>query len=132
MELDQNEKYKRLFLCLDRWMVQREKGHRVIDYLEKCDIHTVAIYGMGRMGRCLFRELETSGMKVEYILDQRKLDNKLDVKQIPIDDKIPEVDAIIVTAIAEFYEIEKTICARTKNMVISLETIISELERMDS
>ena len=43
------------------------------------------------------------------------------------EEKFPDVDVIIVTAIAYYEDIEKLLSGKTKSRVISLEDVINEL-----
>lgn len=65
---------------------------------------------MGKMAKRLMTELRTSEkVKIIYGLDQMAniMDGELPIYSI--DEKLPKVDAIVVTIISEFAEIRETI-----------------------
>jgi hypothetical protein len=67
----QRDKYKKMVDCFERWMLIKEENKVLSDYLTKHSIKTVAIYGMGILGRHLLTELEKSNLEIKYIIDRR-------------------------------------------------------------
>lgn len=84
---------------------------------------TIAIYGMGDLGKMLYRKLSSSSIKVVYAIDRnpRRIDN--DLKVISPNDAFEEVDVIVVTIVAEFDAIKRLLETKTTNKIISIKDI---------
>ncbi len=130
MNNEMNNKYKNLFVLLDRWMMLENQGTHTKEYFEKYDYHKVAIYGMGRLGRWLVRTLKDASVDIVYAIDQRSNIDMLGVDKKNLEDELPDVDVVIVTAIEDFDDIELKICSRLNVNVVSLDEVIAELELM--
>lgn len=132
--VDKNEKlfeavnkYKLISGCLDEWMTLREQEINLSDYLKRYHYKRIAVYGMGILGRHLLYDLEKSGIVVAYIIDRRvELKHPwLDVKGP--DDDLEDIDAVVVTAIADFDEIFDALKPRIHCPIVSIAEIIQEL-----
>lgn len=69
----------------------------------------IAIYGMGKGGNWLFNILRDSKIKVKYTIDRNNNNLQLPIKCVSPDDISQDIDAIIVTPLAEFTAIRKHI-----------------------
>lgn len=123
---DMYEKIRKIRNCLDRWMVLKEEKRNVAEYLYRFDIKTVAIYGMGILGRHLLAELKESPVKIECLID-RNWKNKVEgYKFISPDEEFPVIDAIIITAISEFGSICEILKGKTNARLMNLEELVYE------
>lgn len=87
---------------------------------------------MGYAGNRLFDDLKGTGIEIAYVVD-RKMDRISAETKLISKEEIPwqpEVDAIIVTAITFFDDIEEELCNMVECPIISLEDIIYELEEI--
>ena len=75
----------------------------------------------------LYDELKNSGIKVKYAIDKNAEStySELDIRTLK--DELPFVDAIIVTAVFAFDDIEKEISSNVEYKVISLEDVVYEI-----
>lgn len=80
---------------------------------------------MSYAGERLVEELGASDITVDYVIDQNVSSN--DCKTYKMNEELPCVDAIIVTAITYFDEIESALSEKVDCPIISLEDIIYEL-----
>lgn len=87
----------------------------------------IAIYGMSYAGETLLNELKDSGITVVYGIDKNAASIYADIKILPKIDSLEEVDAIVVTAITFFDEIEKMLAEETDCPVVSLEDVLFEV-----
>lgn len=112
---------------LVKWIKNKQQGKKITDYFKVHDYKTIAIYGMKELGERLVDELKESDVTIKYVIDKNpdKLRTKLHV--LRPDDKLEEVDAIIVTAIHYFDEIENELSIKTNCHIISLEDVIYEI-----
>lgn len=121
------KKYWNMFLVNNLWIEIHNKGKSVADYFKQNNIKTVAIYGMGYIGRNLYDELENQGIEIQYVLD-RKAEELRDILKINNpDDELENVDAIVVTVVEQ----EKELIQRLKNcctyLVIGISEVLNEL-----
>ena len=122
-----SNKHLALFILMQRWMKQKIKGKEIAGYLKQKKIKTVAIYGMNYVGDALLDDLMNSEIEVLCGID---MNAARIFAQVPVqhpDEEIPEVDAIIVTAINAFGSIEERLQKKTKALILSIEDIIYEM-----
>lgn len=113
--------------CLDGWMTLKEKGINPAAYLKKYNYNTVAVYGMGILGRHLLYDLKQMEINVAYIIDRRVELNhpRLEVKSV--NEVCDDVDAVIVTAIAEYDEIYEVLRTKISGAILSIAELINEI-----
>lgn len=114
--------------CLDKWMSLKERGISLVGYLKKYQYGNIAIYGFGMLGRHLIFEFKRECVNISYIIERRK-----DVSCTGIEIKSPEedfknVDAVIVTAVADYDEIYEDLKGKLDCPIISILEILSELD----
>lgn len=122
-----SEKHLAILELFDQWMFCKQNGKSMEDYFKKSDIKTVAIYGMGHLGKCLYEELKDTGICVKYVIDQKADQIYTDVDKYLPDDQLPEVDLIIVTAVYNYAEIEQVLSGVTGCPMMSLEDILYDM-----
>ena len=64
----------------------------------------MAIYGMGFMGQLLYYELRKNGVRVDFVIDQRKY-VICDLPVFSLDDDIPKIDQVIITVEYDIQEL---------------------------
>lgn len=111
---------------LDRWMTVHEEGKCLSGLLEERGIRTVAVYGLGKIGRHALAELANSNISVAYVIDKAIMGRYGSILIKSPDDVLPAVDAIIVTAVYDIDEVELDLSGKTDCPVISLEEMLYE------
>lgn len=126
-EKEISKKHLRLFILLNHWLELKQEGRTILDYFYQNKIKCIAIYGMSYVGERLYEDLKNSDIKIKYIIDRnaKKIYSNLDL-YLP-NDTLPEVDAIIVTAISYFDEIKTVLDKNVGYPIVSLEEILNEL-----
>lgn len=117
-------KWKDYFELFDEWLALKEKNKKLADYFFSHSYDTVAVYGMGKAGRHLVEELRCSGIRVVYGIDRKA---GLQTASLPvrcIDDELPTVDVIVVTAVFAYEEIEEKLMDKINCPIISLEEVV--------
>lgn len=114
--------------CFDSWLDILEQGKSIGDFLIKNDVKTVAVYGMGILGRHLLKELEKESIQVKYVIDQKKQVYHQDYDIKSIDDELPEVDAVIITPLGDFDKIYSTLKQRVNYRLFSIMELTNEIE----
>lgn len=126
--METNRKDNVLLQVFSKWMCMKSKGKTIAGYLTEKGYRSIAIYGMHYLGECLLEELKESGIEVRYAIDRNAASLYADVDILTLDDNIPKVDAVIVTAIWSFDEIKKSISEVAEYPVLSLKDIVYDME----
>lgn len=121
------DKHLALFLMMNQWVKVKQEGKNLKTYFERNHYHRIAIYGMSYAGETLAEELKDSGVEVAYGIDQKADIIYADVDVVTIEQNLEPVDAIVVTAITFFNEIEERLSAKLDCPIISLEDILYEV-----
>lgn len=122
-----SDKHLELFKMMTQWVQVKQEGKNLASYFEENGYKKIAIYGMSYAGETLVNELKDSGITVVYGIDKNYEFIFLDMKIVTMEDDLEKVDAIVVTAITFFDEIEKALSEKTDCPVISLEEILYEV-----
>lgn len=121
------EKCIALFQMMNRWVKVKQEGKNLSAYFEGEGYKTIAIYGMSFVGETLLDELKDTGIQVAYGIDQNADSIFSDIDVITAEDKLGDVDAIVVTAISFFNEIEEKLADKVSCPIISLEDVLYEM-----
>lgn len=119
-------KYESYWRALDAWLYLREEGKRLEKYFEDRNIHSIAIYGVGILGRHLLKELESGVVHIEFAIDRKVDALHTGIKTYSPEDDFPKTEMIVVTATYAFPEIYRQLTERGYSNIISLEEIIME------
>ena len=122
-----SNKHFALFKMMNQWVRVKQEGKNLSDYFEKNGYTNIAIYGMSFAGETLVYELENTSTNVSYGIDRNAKSLYLDVDIVEPDGELEEVDAVVVTAITFFDEIEEMLSAKVDCPIISLEDILYEV-----
>lgn len=128
-ESDGQEEYvkslKRHDWLLDNWMNIRDHDINVSSYFEKYGYNDIAIYGMGKLGMHLYKELMGKTVQVGYGIDMKASeDNHFNIYN-PYQE-MPKVDAVVITILGEYRKIGDLLRGMDCP-IITLEEIIQEL-----
>lgn len=117
-------KFKGYYSMLNQWLALKQKGKSLAEYFVSNEYKEMCIYGMGEMGNRLYDELKNTEIKVKYAIDKDAAStySELDVKEI--DDDLPEVDVVVVTATFAFDDIVEDIQDKFSCPIVSLEDVV--------
>ena len=101
------DKFKGYYNMLNQWLVIKQEGKSLEKYFTDNGYKTIAIYGMGEMGNRLYDELKGTSVTVKYAVDKNAASTYSELDVIDPEDDYEEVDAIVVSAIFAFDEIEE-------------------------
>lgn len=121
-----SEKHLALYLMMNQWVRVKQEGKTLGSYFEKNGYKKIAVYGMSYAGETLLNELKDTGIEVAYGIDQKADERYSDVDIVSPDDELQSVDAIVVTPITFFNEIEEKLSKKTDCPILSLEDILYE------
>lgn len=120
-------KHLEMFLLMNQWVRIKQKGGNLASYFEKAGCKKIAIYGMGYVGETLIEELKGTDIEVAYGIDQKADSIFSDINVVSLDCCLDNVDAIVVTAIHFFDEIEEKLSEKVDCPILSLEDILYEM-----
>ncbi len=112
---------------MNQWVKIKQENKSIADYLEQNGYKEIAIYGMNYVGETLLDELANSNIKVKYAIDKNADAIYSDIDVVTPDDELTEVDAVIVTAITFFDEIEEHLLDKMDCPILSMEDILYEV-----
>lgn len=122
-----SDKHLALFLMMNQWVKVKQEGKGLAAYFETNGYKKIAIYGMSYAGETLVDELKNTGITVAYGIDKRADSLYTDLDIVTMEDDLGDVDAIVVTAITFFDEIEEQLLEKIDCPILSLEDILYEV-----
>lgn len=124
---EKNNKNQSIINTFDLWLQQKQDNHQIQDFFLRNGFREIAIYGMHYLGEHLLRDLRETEITVKYAIDKNADKIACGVKVIPPDAELEKVDAIIVTAIYYFDDIEKQLASKIDCPIISLDDVLGNL-----
>ncbi|MDE6743360.1 MAG: hypothetical protein K2J95_05740 [Lachnospiraceae bacterium] len=122
-----SDKHLSLFLMMNQWVKVKQEGKNLSEYFEKNGYKKIAVYGMSYAGETLIDELRDTQIKVVYGIDKNADAIYADVDILSLEDDFSDVDAVVVTAITFFKEVEEKLSKKMDCPIISLEDILYEV-----
>lgn len=121
-----SNKFCNYFKVLDQWLTLLENNTDIKLYFKNKGYHSVAIYGMGVLGKHLCKYLENSEVQIIYGIDQNTSKTNYDFPIYSLEHTLTEADAVIVTATFDFENIKHDLSSHISCPIISLEEILYE------
>lgn len=119
-------KYANYYFLLDFWMQALERGKRIEQFLNLNGYQHIAIYGSSGLGEHLKTQIVNTNISIEYSIDRLVVDvcgkHLKDCYEI-----LPNVDAIIVTPVYDFFSIKSELAQYISCKIVSLEEVILSL-----
>ncbi len=113
------------FHIFDKWMKLKYEGKSLQKYFDDNCIETVAIYGLGALGSRLYEDLQALDVSVGYAIDRNADNINIEgLKVYTLEQQLPETDAIIITPVQFFCDIECDLDGKTDADIISLEDVV--------
>lgn len=124
--IKKNEAILKMF---NQWLIVKQEGKSIAAYFQENNFNKIAIYGMSYAGERLLDDLKGTNIEVVYAVDQNADRMFAEVEMITKEEIVhqQEVDAVIVTAIYFFDDIEEELSELVDCPIVSLEDIIYEL-----
>lgn len=102
---DGRKKISNYYHLFDQWMSNLENNQKTEMFFEKNGYKDIAIYGMKELGKHLLNNLEGTEVCVKYVVDRDLSTIPSGIKGYLPDDKLPQVDVIVITASHYYAEI---------------------------
>jgi hypothetical protein len=120
-------KFKSYYNILNQWIVLNHAGKKLEQYFINHNYKKVAVYGMGEIGNRLYEELKGSPVEIKYAIDKNAGSAYSELEVFSPEDKLEEVDAVIITTTFAFEEIKSMLENKYNCPIISLEDVVFEL-----
>lgn len=122
-----SEKHLSLFQMMNQWVRIKQEGKNLEEFFKQKGYKKIAIYGMSYAGETLVNELKNSDIDIVYGIDKNADAIYADMNVVTMEDALEKVDAVVVTAITFFDEIERMLSERMDCPIISLEDILYDI-----
>lgn len=111
---------------LANWLKLKREGKSLSKYFEDNYLKNIAIYGLGNLGQEVYYELlKLDNIKILYGIDKNSRNLSIDdFKILSPNEPLEKVDAVIVTPLQYYNEIEETLNKIGIKNVISIEDIV--------
>lgn len=127
-ELKQKElllgKHFRMFILMDRWVENMQRGQRCEKYFVDNHVTNVAIYGMSYIGKRLYEDIKDSNVKVVYGIDNAAEKIYTELPMYKVTEELPQADMIVVTPLLEFDSIKEQLEKKTSAKIVSVEDVV--------
>lgn len=122
------DKYKTYYDLTSKWLSVHREGASLRQYFMDRGIKTIAIYGMGDLGKSLYQELDGTGIAIKYRID-RAVHNSFSDADLSVfnRDNFYDVDSVIITPIYDASDIAKYVREKTGCQTVTLLQIILEV-----
>lgn len=122
-----SDKHLALFLMMNQWVKVKQNGKNLSEYFEKNGYRKIAVYGMSYAGETLIDELKNTTTEAAYGIDKNADRIYSEINIVSMEDELELVDAVVVTAITFFDEIEQQLSKKIDCPILSLEDILYEI-----
>lgn len=122
-----------VFTTYDYWLYLESRNYKISDFLREQGYIKIGIYGIGFIGRRVYDLLIDSDIEIMFVLDQKAKKYMCSVPVLCLEDTrtenyLKQINAIIVTAQADYESIKKKIKERNqKVLVLSFQSILLEM-----
>ena len=122
-----SDKFFSNMILFNQWMMAKQSGKNIADYLEKNNYKKIIIYGMSYIGERLVDELNNTKIEIVAGVDRNAKGIFANMPMLLPDEDMPEADCMIVTPVFFFDEIKEKMESRFSNPIISFEDIFYDL-----
>jgi hypothetical protein len=119
-------KIRAYFELCNKWLYLKNIHVSIKDHPVLKD-KTIAVYGLGKLGKRLLEELQNDDADVAYVVDRNYINFFSDIDLYTSEEKIPPADIMVVTPICDFEEIKEHMQGSFPGEIISLEAVINDL-----
>lgn len=121
------EKNMGMFVLMDQWVCMKQEKRAIEGYFAKNNYKRIAIYGMGYVGKRLLKELDGSEIEIAYGIDRNASSIYSTTRLLTMQEELPRVDIIVVTAIGAFDEVYDELVKKVECPIVAIEDIINEI-----
>jgi len=114
------------------WLKLKLENKNISTYFKNKNIKSIAIYGLGYLGECLYRELKDSNIDIGYIIDKNHSGKKMEEMKMIYPDEIEEqypVDVIVITTVKVYDEVSTELLQKTNIKTVSLQEVVDYFDK---
>lgn len=97
---DKDSWYRR-YMISDAWLRNVLSGNTFMEHLKENPAKRIAIYGFGKYGKMLYREMQRQGISIVRIIDQNADKLSVNVPTCTLDTLHEKLDIVVVTVVAD-------------------------------
>lgn len=118
-----------MYEIMEKPKLMQPLGVCMQNYFHMHHYKTIAVYGMGKLGRFIMRNLKATDVEVRYILDQNEKLSFSGIRRITIEEleHVKGLDMILVTPMDSYEKIEVQICSVTDVIVVSAKELLYDM-----
>lgn len=124
---EQANKDRGLFLLMNQWANIKQEGKSLVTYFNINNYKKIAVYGVSYVGLRLIKELRHSEIELSYGIDKNAQNIYSELNLVTLEDELSDVDAIVVTTVTEFDEIQDALLKKLNCQVLAIEDILNEI-----
>lgn len=121
-------KFQKMFFVYDNWLKLQEEGRYIHEYLKKCGVRRVAIYGDSYIGKRLYRSLRENGVEVSCFIDRNAAYLEEEIPVYPPQEGLPKVDLIIISLVEAVEAIGKDLAKLSEARICSLAELFADMK----
>lgn len=122
-----SNKHLEMFLVMDKWFQKELSGKTITAYLKEKKFYNITIYGMGYIGKNLYKYLKNEGFEINNLIDQKNDVSVDGIRIRTINEELIPTDVVIVTAVYYFEELEDKLKAKFKKPILSFADIVYKM-----
>lgn len=113
------------FLLMNNWLSFKNQGKSMQTFFRQKGYKSIAIYGLGEIGKRLLEELKGSDIRICYAIDQAIPQSiYYGIPMLPAEEMLLPADVIIVTVVWDYRDIRKALKKRGNIPIISIEEVL--------
>lgn len=121
-------KFHKMFFIYDQWLRLQEEKRYLHEYLKKCGVHCVAIYGDSYIGKRLYYSLQENGVEVRYFIDRNAVYLEEKIPVYPLQAGLPAVDLIIISLVEATEVIREELMQLSEARICSLAELFADMK----
>lgn len=125
-ELNRNDNNaQHLLFALRKWDARDEQQKKYMEKkLQSMHYGEIAIYGCGVLGKRMARDLEESDIEISCFIDRNIAVSYKDIPVLHDLENMPQVDAVIVTVVSQYYAIREQLYNKVRCPIVSVEDLL--------
>ena len=121
------KKLDRIIIIFDMWKKKNDNGKYIYNYLSNKGIKHIAIYGVGKIGEAIQKEIAKSNITIEYFIDRKIQGDNNGIKIYRIEDELPMVDLVIISLVDDLEVTFESLRSKADFNIITIEALLNEL-----
>lgn len=120
------EKFRAMFMILNRIAICREIGYPIGKRLKDMGLQRVAIYGNGYLGKRLMGELRECYIETAFFIDRNADYLKEEIPVYKLEDAPVNIDAIIISLVQNYNMVRNSLREKYNVGIYTIEEVMTE------